>query len=330
MSTASPRTDEDKAIAEEAARWFTLHCDGALKSAEKGAFETWRCADPRHAEAYASVSRTFDAIKAMPHLAALAPAPPARRLHRFALPVALAAAALFAVALLPLLLRSPTEAHRTEIAQLENLTLSDGTVVTIGAASEIDVRFTAGERRVRLTRGEAFFEVTHDPARPFFVEAGDTVVRVVGTKFGVNRSLDQVRVSVAEGVVEVREPPPGLLRQRPEPIIIRAGERAEVREGASPASNPAPSGMPVPAVEPGAWRTGRIVYDDVRLADLVADLNRYYPAGVIIADPALADLRLAAAFRADEIDAFLGNLPLAADVRVARDARGAVTLSRGP
>ena len=68
----------------------------------------------------------------------------------------------------------------------------------------------------------------------------------------------------------------------------------------------------------------------MRLADLVADLNRYYPAGVTIADPSLGDLRLAAAFRADEIEAFLGTLPQAADVRITRDGRGAVSLSRAP
>jgi len=52
-------------------------------------------------------------------------------------------------------------------------------------------------------RGEAYFEVARDPARPFFVEANAFAVRAVGTAFAVSSRKSEVIVTVAEGVVRV-------------------------------------------------------------------------------------------------------------------------------
>ena len=75
----------------------------------------------------------------------------------------------------------------------------DGSTLTLNTGSTVSVRITGSERRVRLTRGEAFFDVAHDPAKPFVVITDHGEVRVLGTSFGVRQMPAYADVSVAEG-----------------------------------------------------------------------------------------------------------------------------------
>jgi transmembrane sensor len=81
------------------------------------------------------------------------------------------------------------------------------------------------------------------------------------------------------------------------------------------------------ASEPEAWLGGRFVYDNARLGDIVADLNRYRQPGIRILDPALAEIRFTAAFRADQIDEFFAALPHLNAIAVQRRADGSLALA---
>ena len=67
----------------------------------------------------------------------------------------------------------------------------------------MQVDYSKETRRISLQRGEAMFKVMKDQSRPFIVNAGSAVARAVGTRFGVERREDRVRVTVAEGKVAV-------------------------------------------------------------------------------------------------------------------------------
>ena len=111
------------------------------------------------------------------------------------------------------------------------------------------------------------------------------------------------------------------------PKLLRAGERAEVELTSfdlPTAFAPAPPAIvALPAQAPGAWREGRLVYDNVRLADLVADLNRYYAPGVHLDPGAIGDMRIMASFRTNEIPAFMSALGATLPVRATEYADGA-------
>ena len=97
--------------------------------------------------------------------------------------------------------------YKTEIGEIREYVLADGTQVTMAAKSVMSVTMTDAVRQVVLTDGDAFFSVTKDPARPFVVLAGQIRVKVVGTRFNVHHGPNEVRVSVEEGRVNVvREP----------------------------------------------------------------------------------------------------------------------------
>jgi transmembrane sensor len=214
----------------------------------------------------------------------------------------------------------------TAVGEVRDLTLKDGTRISLAPGSRIRTRVGPRGREVELTAGEAFFEVAHDPRRPFTVQAGDTVIRDIGTRFDIVRTGARVRVSVLEGSVEVS-------RRSGEGSTARTlvgGQGAET--GPAPLAGVAglrPAPILVQAASPtaGSWRSGRLSYDDARLGDIVADLNRYYPAGVRLQDPALAGRRVAASFRVEEIGTFLANLPKALPVTVSTDAQGGAVIA---
>ncbi|UXD69749.1 FecR family protein [Sphingobacterium faecium] len=104
------------------------------------------------------------------------------------------------------------------------LELSDGTKVWINAMSRLKFpeSFGSGERKVQL-EGEAYFEVSKDPDRPFIVQASGTDVKVLGTHFNVDAYNKKVRTTLEEGKVEVST--------ADHAIILQPGDFAESGDG---------------------------------------------------------------------------------------------------
>ena len=233
-----------------------------------------------------------------------------------------AAAALVAVAVgiatFQLGLFSSTR-YSTPVGGMDDVTLADGSHVTLNTDTRIRVSLTDGERRIQLERGEAFFEVAKDKSRPFVVYAGDKRVMAVGTKFSVRREANDVQVVVLEGRVN-------LLASAEQALIATnslAGTLTQAGPGAGTAIPP-PTSLDAGAiartsnsevlVRPDAvaeaekllsWRRGYLYFDNMSLADAVAEFNRYNTRQIVIADPSIADLRIGGNFRANNIDAFL-------------------------
>lgn len=350
MTSQAAREDRDR-IDEQASYWVVLASERELSAEERRERDAWRAADPRHERTWQELSRTWGDIAALEGLADLAPPPPEAeadgapmrssltRFGRHPMAWTAMAAVLVAVVAISLLLRPlAPERYETRLAETRLITLPDGSQVTLAPASTLEVRFADAQRRVALTRGEAFFEVVHDASRPFTVEAGQARVRVLGTKFDVNFTDQSVRVAVLQGKVEVAHPGGDGAPLRA--TRLRAGERTEVQFAAAAAAPAAPGpsreatagasrpARPSPAPSPGAWREGRLVYDNVRLADLVSDVNRYYAPGVTMRDPAIGDLRVTAAFKVSEIPAFVSALDGVIPVTAQETPDGAFRLDR--
>ncbi|MGH8297207.1 MAG: FecR family protein, partial [Steroidobacteraceae bacterium] len=204
-------------IQAQAAAWIA-HCD-ARGGDQNPELAAWLVADPRHRAAYLRLSHAWERTQ---RLARLRPA--ARAIDRDLLaptrsprswarlrPVRWAAAAAAVAAAAILLLSglppsSATQSYRTGPDGLSRIFLSDGSVVTMNADTQLRVHFTAARRTIRLLRGEAHFSVTHDTHRPFEVHAGDRIVVAVGTAFDVRLGRGQrVEVTVTEGRVALLE-----------------------------------------------------------------------------------------------------------------------------
>jgi RNA polymerase sigma factor (sigma-70 family) len=218
-----------------------------------------------------------------------------------------------------------TEHYATDIAQQREVTLPDGSRMTLGARSSIDVRFDDDRREVSLEEGEAFFSVTHDAERPFFVAVGNNVVRVVGTEFDVRKGRAEIRVGVLEGVVEVGARSAAGASQSPPSRVLKAGqavsgdldgELGDTRETGAAAA--------------GAWRTGRRVYVDMPLREIIGDINRYSRQPIELAEPWIGDLHVSTSFRAVEPQQILGSLELTLPISVEREPSGRIILKEKP
>jgi transmembrane sensor len=330
-----PSTDEQEAIDREASGWLVRIEENALDCDAQAEFQAWIVGDPRRERTYYEMRRTWAQLSELSDLTAPAgyaghrrtPAPFRTLGWRTALVggIGAAAAAVIAVVAIPGVRFVPEPHYTTSLAETRIVTLPDGSSVTLGAKSSMTLRFKAGERRVILAGGEAFFDVIHDPVRPFVVQAGESQVRDIGTKFDVNISKDTLRVSVLEGAVQVSEGPASTKR----PIqLIRAGQETEVPSLADKAAAVAPAPILKQSAQPtAAWREGRFVFDNVRLADLAADVNRYYAPGVRLTSPDVENLRVTASFKTNEIPAFMSALNETLPVQAEQMSDGAFRIS---
>lgn len=217
----------------------------------------------------------------------------------------------------------------TQIAEVRDVPLNDGSVVTLGARSSLNVTgFTNTVRTVRLASGEAFFSIAHDTIHPFVVLAGDARIRVVGTKFNVRYDRGQVRVSVLEGIVEVMHADgsaerTGETAAPAQMVRLTAGQQLAVT---NTALLPAP--VTLQGASPGAWREGRLDYQDAPLSEIVADANRYRSGEIRIASRSLAAERLTTSFRTTQIDQMLATLPETLSLTVQHNPDGTIDLLR--
>lgn len=310
-------------ITQEKAEYWYVHLEaGDATAADFAVFEKWMAASPANKTAFKEVVLLNEAVGSLGHLGALEPLEkPAfwqRKTYRAV------AASLLVLIMGALFLQSEGTAptpFTTQVAEVRNLTLEDGTKVALGARSRMDVSFRADERRVDLKEGEAFFAVTPDKNRPFLVQAGDTLIRVLGTKFNVRRNGGTVNVDVLEGRVEVIKPDTSLLTLKSEHYILTAGQRVK--------SVPQEVVQQLVSIDPAAvagWRTGLLKYDNIPLKEVIADANRYSASPIIVMSDALGERAVTMAFGTEQIDQMIESLALLLPIVVENTDDGKIIL----
>jgi transmembrane sensor len=313
---------EDDLVEAQARDWLLRLNAG---DADEAACAAWRATSPRHERAFREASLVWHAL-GRTHYArddAWRPARSARNAAvRWGGGMAIAASLALAVVIAPGVLSPPDQSLRTAVAQTRAMKLADGSEIYVGARSAVDVRMGADSRSAVLRDGEAFFEVANDPDRPFTVYAGDTVLRVKGTKFNVRRTPGGVQVSVLEGKVEVshRSLIP-LAAPRAVDCVLTAGEEVRLT-GRRVASAPTPV-----TAEPDSWRRGRVQYRDAPLREVVADANRYSARPIRLGGGDIGDLQVTVSFRTTAVDELIANLDAGLPVAAARGADGDVVFT---
>lgn len=193
-----------------------------------------------------------------------------------------------------------TGAISTKVANRQTLALEDGSSVDLNAQSQLRTDFRYNRRVVRLTAGEAFFTVAKDTKHPFLVETPAGTVRVTGTKFNVRLAETGVaEVTLLEGAVGFQSQAPN--SQISSPINLLPGQQLRSDEGsvhtltASDLENVT------------AWREGRLVLDEMTVADAVARIARYHGKKIDVAQD-VASIRLGGSCSLNDFSAFLQSL----------------------
>ena len=323
----------------EAAHWV-VRLERGLTSAEQDEFLEWLGADSRHGEALTQQKAGWTRLDlladwrpmhgARPNRDLLAPPPRGvvsgwRRRAAWFIRGALAAAAVVVLGVFLSRTEKPSDATAMaiasgQIALIERRTLEDGSVIDLNRGAELRVNYSAGERHIELSRGEAHFQVAKDPNRPFTVRAGTVTVRAVGTAFNVQRRTASVDVLVTEGAVDVRTPKPAHPGEREavEAARVEAGHRCVV----SLASDSPPAVVAVTPEDTArllAWQPTVFDFAEAPLSAIIAEFNRRNtPFQISVDDPGLADLPLSASLRSDNVEGFLRLLEGGFDLEVER------------
>ncbi len=192
---------------------------------------------------------------------------------------------------------APVTSHfATQRGQRVVVQLADGSSVTLDGATTLDVTLADDRRIVALQRGEAYFDVAHDPKRPFIVHAGGSSARVLGTAFDLNLTRAQVELDVYRGAVRFGQTAPGVAG-----AVVRAGYRSRFAKGL--ATTPTRFD---PTLQ--GWREGWLDAEDMPLADLVEAINRQDGTPVLAPPAALADIKVAGRFRVGDPASLMGAI----------------------
>jgi transmembrane sensor len=209
--------------------------------------------------------------------------------------------------------------YETAAGQRLNVRLEDGTRLALSPDSAVDVGYAGGQRLVRMTRGEVMFEVRHDAARPFRVAAGERIVSDLGTRFNIQVQDGETRVRLDEGSLGVTVGgDPRVVTGAPR--ILVPGQELIARQGQSD------DVIQTTAAAPDAEHKV-IQFDDVSLAEAVAQMNQYTREKLVVVDPKVAALRVSGAFRTDDPARFATTLTTLYPVRLVPLADGRIEIA---
>ena len=303
--------DDSDSLRSEAVDWLVRINAAPHDTAARAGLDAWLASSEANRRAYRSVERVWmlsgESPSAVPSSSHKVVDLSRVRRNRSAWGLAAAGlAACVALWFFPSLKLHFQADHLTGVAELRELTLEDGSVVHLDAASAIAVRYDKGRREVELLAGQAFFKVVSARDRPFVVTAGNVAVTVKGTAFDVGSFRDGVSVAVQSGTVEV------LVSGGERNVLstLLRGERMVVdRQGAFARSQVSPEDV-------ASWREHRLVVDGATLGEVVDELGRHHRGVIVVSDRSLADRRITGVFDLRH--------PLEALQTVARTQRGSV------
>lgn len=213
------------------------------------------------------------------------PATPVRKIHHFR-KIAIAAIILLAAGIavwkFTLTNRNPYNILETARLGRDSIVLADGSKIFLHGSSR--VRYATNrkgdKREVWLEKGEAYFEITKDPQRPFIVHTDSTAVEVLGTSFDVRIINRGVSVAVATGKVQFRA---GNSKANVflTPGLMGVWNNGDSAIAVTPSSNQL------------GWRTGVVKFYDAPLTEVMATMEHLYEVKIDI-DPALKQQRVMA------------------------------------
>ena len=321
-------------VQREASEWVVRLQADDVTDDDRARFDAWIGAHPCNAKAYADLSMTWDKlVEAGPlvravnfgqvmNAAARAPTP---RRRWAAIAMAAGAAVIVLGGAWGLYRQKQVTGVQTAIGEQAAVTLPDGSSFDLNTNSRVQVAYGRHARVVFLERGEAFFKVAHDTERPFWVRAGGSWVRAVGTAFNVYLRPTGTQVTVSEGVVKVvanvtSNEPPRTDTTTAGTASVKAGEQVNVEGPAEVVREINPDQL----TRLLAWRSSSLYFQDQPLADVVSELMRYTTLKIEISDGRLRDLPIGGTFQAspEGAEALLTSLHDGFGITIRRDGAG--------
>jgi transmembrane sensor len=302
-------SDTSRDIDQAASEWAARLDHEPLSSETSQALQAWLCIDPRRkgallrAQALSMMSESAQALGSDFDPSAFeTPGRPrfAGMSRRQALTWSGAGAAAASLAALGVGLPAAGAVISTERGEIRMAPLKDGSTVLLNTETRIKVRYSQGERRVTLLKGEAYFSVVRDEARPFIVEVDGRRLSTAQAGFRVRKlDRDPVDVLVNQGKVDLAPSNPPTAAPA---VALTANTRltlSDPTDGRSAAEQPRPI-APEAVTRELAWREGKLAFEGETLKQAADTFARYSQTRILIPDAALAREPVAGLFAAND------------------------------
>jgi transmembrane sensor len=314
-------------IEQQAAAWLAKKDGDSWSTADQTQLDQWLALATAHRVAYLRLAAAWSRTGLLAPRATEPAAPPVRRddavaeAERRSLPRfsqwRIAAAILVTIGATAgwLAMRAtPTEVrYETRLGAHQTYALEDGSKLTLNTATLLRARVSQNARTVWLDQGEAYFDIAHDTSHPFVVIAGANRITVLGTRFSVRREASDTRVAVVDGRVQVENEQ--LSSQSP--VILVKHQQVVATPVALHKSDESDAAID----QQLSWREGKLVFDQVTLAEAASEFNRYNKKRLVLADTEAAGLKIGGRFDVDNIKGFASLLErgFGLDVRETND-----------
>lgn len=209
-----------------------------------------------------------------------------------------------------------TETIASAIGEQKTLILADNSQITLDTNTQLQVDWHLLSRQITLQSGRAMFHVTHAQYRPFYVLAGATQVKVIGTIFDVLRKDERTTVTVLQGKVQMRAY--NHARAQYQEIYLTKNEQATSDQGEISLI------LPVDSISKTAWKDGKIIFERTPLNQALAEMQRYKATPIMLTDAQLANLQISGTFNTNSTDDIIQLLPNILPVKVTHGANGVI------
>lgn len=318
MNGATP--NDARRADDEAVEWVILLREEPDDADTRARFEAWLAASPVNARAWADTAYAYDRAgdtspafspknpeEARPVLPEgpvpfVAPGAPRARgtawllvsRRTFLAVVAAACVAFFAAPAVMLRVKAD---HVTGAGELREVGLADGSVAQLAPGSAIAVEYGTEQRYIRLLKGEAWFDVQHDPSRPFQVDANGVTTTVLGTAFDVKLDATGATTELARGHVRVE------YAGGPSPV----SEQLEPGDTLRVTFAGAATRVERPIAQVAAWRDRQIIVQDRPASEVIAALRPWFSGTIIVRGDSFDRQRVTGIYNAaDPVDALHG------------------------
>ena len=208
-------------------------------------------------------------------------------------------------------LRTHEKYYATSVGGHEIVTLEDGSSIELNTDTALRVSREGKTRLVTLDRGEAYFQISHNPEHPFVVNVASHRVIDLGTKFLMRSEAGRIEVALYEGRASF-ESTDGQKRK----AMLSSGDVAVVTQTDMTVTNEPAHTL----INELAWQRGFLVLDHTALGDAARDLNRYNRQKIVIVDPNVARMQMYGTIPINGVDGF---------IRVAQDVLRLNVIKRG-
>ncbi|MFT5851601.1 MAG: transmembrane sensor [Colwellia sp.] len=317
-------------IDDEASIWLVRLDNGHLSDPSRKELKAWLSADKRHPIALKAMTDIWDD---MDEVLMLINNDSSKSLSLWRLlnpvfePFVLAASVSFLAIIiwLAMPINVQKSSYATLIGQQMSATFDDGSIIHLNTNSSIETEFSDEKRIIKLIKGEALFEVAHDPNRPFLVYAGDRLVQAIGTEFVIHLKSENIQVTVTDGKVkmskvalntkltDIKELNNTTIQK--DDVYLTKGEKVIV------SSNQAPK---LTRIEPDnikrklSWLDGKLIFVNEELFDVIQEINRYVDIEIVLKDPSLHKTKISGRFNLEDSEALIEAIVISFNMKSER------------